>query len=97
MKDFLNNDINIGDIILYNEKGSRGYSSSFSEGIAVMGKRDVALLGIDKMSRFKEVLDHYAKYNRLPYYVDRKHSFNTINLTALGVRERIELDESIQS
>lgn len=91
MNDFLNNEINVGDIILYNEKSSRGYCTSFSEGIVVMVKRDVVLLDIDKKHRYQEVLDHYAKYNRLPYYVNRKHAFNTINLTALGARERVEL------
>lgn len=28
MKDYLGNEINIGDVVLYNERGSKGYCSS---------------------------------------------------------------------
>lgn len=95
MKDYLENDINLGDIVLFNEKGSKGYWSSFSEGIVVRfhNKSQVAICNSEYYETFLE------RYNsKIPdYQLCGKYSYNTISLTALGLRERKNVDESIQS
>lgn len=75
MKDYFENDINLGDTILYVEKNSRGYRASFTECV-VTELRGNSLI-------------------KVRGYTDRR-SHNTINLTALGLRERKNVDEGIQ-
>lgn len=72
MKDYLGNEINIGDTVLYVEKNSRGYRASFTECIVteIKGNSLVKVKGC----------------------TDRR-SCNTLNLTALGLRERKNIDE----
>ena len=79
MKDYLGHEIHIGDILLYNQKASKGYYSSFTEGIVVniIGNGKIEVCDIDDLNRYKEN-QHYA---------DRKYGRNTINLTALDIRQ----------
>ena len=77
MKDYFGHDINIGDIVLYNERGSKGYCSSFSEGAVIefVGKTKVK---IKKDSSF---------------WATTKYSENTIDLTALDIRQEVTINE----
>ena len=70
MKDYFGHDINIGDIVLYNERGSKGYCSSFSEGIVTefSGKTKVIIKSD---------------------WTTTKYAANTIDLTALGIRQSV--------
>ncbi len=87
-KDYFNHEINIGDVVLYNERGSRGYCSTFSEGIVIQ-------IGNQKLENGRitivpeENLDCYkcddGTISR--YRTDCKYSTNVVNLTALDVRE----------
>jgi hypothetical protein len=79
MKDYLGHEIHIGDILLYNQKASKGYYSSFTEGIVVniIGNGKIEVCDIDDLNRYKE--------NQ--YYADRKYGRNTLNLTALDIRQ----------
>lgn len=72
MKDYLGNEINIGDTILYVEKNSRGYRASFTECIVTEIKGNSLV--------------------KVKAHTDRR-SRNTLNLTALGLRERKNIDE----
>lgn len=90
VKDYFNHEIHKGDILLYNQKASKGYYSSFAEGIVVniIGNGKVEVCGVDD-------LDKYKNENRgqwVSYYTDRKYGRNTVNLTALRIREGIELN-----
>lgn len=90
MKDYFNHEIHKGDVLLYNQKASKGYYSSFTEGIVVniIGNGKIEVCGVDD-------LDKYKNENRGQWascYTDRKYGRNTVNLTALGIRERIELE-----
>lgn len=67
MKDYLGNEINIGDTVLYVEKNSRGYRASFTECI-------VNELRGNSLVKVKGRTD--------------RRSHNTLNLTALGLREK---------
>lgn len=80
MKDYLGHEINIGDIVLYNERGSKGYCSSFSEGVVTefCGKTKVSIYKSDKS------------------WSTNKFAENTIDLTALGVRQ-IVIDDKQES
>lgn len=91
VKDYFNHEIHKGDILLYNQKASKGYYSSFTEGIVVniIGNGKIEVCGVDD-------LDKYKNENRgqwASYYTDRKYGRNTVNLTALGIRERVEKDK----
>ena len=85
-KDYFNHEINTGDIILYNKSGSNGYHSSFSEGIAIDAddkkKGRVSIVQERFIERYNKEDKTYGSY-----YADLKNGCNTINLTALGIRE----------
>lgn len=90
VKDYFNHEIHKGDVLLYNQKASKGYYSSFTEGVVVniIGNGKIEVCGVDD-------LDKYKNENRgqwASYYTDRKYGRNTVNLTDLGIRERIELN-----
>lgn len=90
VKDYLNHEIHKGDILLYNQKASKGYYPSFAEGIVVsiIGNGKIEVCGIDDLGKYKnENRSQWASY-----YTDRKYGRNTVNLTALGIRERTEKD-----
>lgn len=93
MADYLGNEISKGDIVLYNRKASRGYCSSFAEGIVIRAGGNVIILSKSKLDKYKEALEYYNEWKSYPYFVDQKHISNVINLTALGARERVELDD----
>ena len=78
MTDYFGHKINTGDVVLYNERGSKGYLSSFSEGTVVefSGKTKVKIK------------------NDSSYWATVKYAENTINLTALDIRERKMPDEN---
>lgn len=89
VKDYFNHEIHKGDILLYNQKASKGYYSSFTEGVVVniIGNGKIEVCEVDD-------LDKYKNENRgqwASYYTDRKYGRNTVNLTALGIRERIDI------
>lgn len=77
MKDYFGHDINIGDIVLYNERGSKGYCSSFSEGAVIkfVGKTKVKIK------------------NDSSFWATTKYSENTIDLTALDIRQEVTINE----
>lgn len=90
VKDYFNHEIHKGDILLYNQKASKGYYSSFTEGVVVnvIGNGKIEVCGVDD-------LDKYKNENRgqwASYYTDRKYGRNTVSLTALGIREGVELE-----
>lgn len=93
MTDYLGNKVNKGDIVLYNQKGSRGYCSSFAEGVVIRVGGNVIILSKSKLDKYKQALEYYNKWKSCPSFVDQKHIGNVINLTALGARERVELDD----
>lgn len=87
-KDYFGHEINKGDVVLYNERASKGYYSSFTEGIVV---------GFNKLSTVSvidhEYLEEYKTDDANCFcLIDRKFPKNVINLTALRIRERVELD-----
>ena len=84
VKDYFNHEIRKGDVLLYNQKASKGYYSSFTEGVVVniIGNGKIEVCEVDDLNRYKE--------NQ--HYTDRKYGRNTVNLTALGIRERVELN-----
>lgn len=85
IKDYLGHEINIGDILLYNGKGCHGYCSSFSEGVVVAinrGKPEICDL---------DDLDEYKNRDKYHSYTNVKFAANTINLTALNIRERVDV------
>ena len=83
VKDYFNHEIRKGDVLLYNQKASKGYYSSFTEGIVVniIGNGKIEACEVDDLNKYKE--------NQR--YTDRKYGCNTVNLTALGIRERIDI------
>ena len=93
MTDYLDNEVNNGDIVLYNRKGSKGYRSSFAEGVVIRAGGNVIIIEKSKLGRYKEALEYYKEWKRYPYFADQKHISNVVNLTALGARERVELDD----
>ena len=89
IKDYLGYEIHEGDILLYNQRATKGYYSSFTEDVMIgtIGNGKIEVCDVDN-------LDEYKNENRGQWtsnYTDRKYGRNTINLTALGIRERIEL------
>lgn len=98
VKDYFNHEIHKGDTLLYNQKASKGYYSSFTEGVVVniIGNGKIEVCGVDNLDKYKGVddLDKYENENCgqwALYYTDRKYGRNTVNLTALGIRERIDI------
>lgn len=90
VKDYFNHEICKGDVLLYNQKASKGYYSSFTEGVVVniIGNGKIEVCEVDD-------LDEYKNENRgqwASYCTDRKYGRNTVNLTTLGIRERINID-----
>lgn len=86
IKDYFEHEINKGDIVLYNERASKGYYSSFTEGIIVGFNKPntVSVIDPEYLEEFKT-----GGYN---YLVDRKFPKNVVNLTALGIRERVIIE-----
>ena len=87
INDYLGHKINIGDILLYNQKASKGYYSSFEEGLVVMIHKGRVLVCSNDYD-----LENYKKHINedcawIKPYVDGKYGENTVNLTALGLRE----------
>lgn len=82
VKDYLNHEIYIGDVLLYNQKASKGYYSSFTEGVVVgiIGNGKIEVCEVD-------VWNEYKKGQRQGYYTDRKYGRNTLNLTELDIRQ----------
>ena len=80
IKDYFGHEIHEGDILLYNKRGCHGHHTSFSEGIAVGFER----------GRVKVLSREYYDENCLNWY-EVKFGTNIINLTALNIRERIEI------
>lgn len=73
MKDYLGNEIHIGDVIAYVGKTSRGYNASFEESVVeVMRENRNEVM----------VTSHY------PPNSQGRMSCNVINLTALRLRPR---------
>lgn len=85
IKDYFGHEINKGDIVLYNERASKGYHSSFTEGIVVGFNKPSTVSVIDP-----EYLEKY-KTGNANYLIDRKFPKNVVNLTVLGIREKVEL------
>ena len=77
MKDYFGHEINIGDIVLYNERGSKGYCSSFSEGAVIefSGKTKVKIK------------------NGSSYLATTNYAENTVDLTALDIRQKVTFNE----
>lgn len=73
MLDYLGNEINLGDTVLFNAKATHGYYSSFTEDV-VVGLR---------LKRNHVILEKSGK---------GKESNCCVNLTALGLRERVKVD-----
>lgn len=86
VKDYFGHEINKGDIVLYNERASKGYHSSFTEGIIVGFNKPNTISVIDP-----EYLEEY-KTGNANYLIDRKFPKNVVNLTALDIRERIDIE-----
>lgn len=86
IKDYFEHEINKGDIVLYNERASKGYYSSFTEGIIVGFNKPNTVSVIDH-----EYLKEY-KTDGANYLIDRKFPKNVVNLTALGIRERVIIE-----
>lgn len=92
MKDYLGHEIHIGDILLYNQKASKGYYSSFEEGI-VLGenKGRVLVCSNNRFETFLEQCDNKLTHDVSEYVnhvnTDCKYPNNTINLTALDIRQ----------
>lgn len=91
IKDYLGHEIHKGDIVLYSEKGSRGYRGSFTEGVVIDVAGTIHVLDNFTKERYQKEIEHHEKWNW--WVADGKHSNNVINLTALGIREGINLDE----
>ena len=86
IKDYFGHEIHEGDVLLYNQRATNGYYSSFTEGIAisVIGNGRIEVCDVDN-------LDEYKNENR-GQWTDRKYGRNTINLTALGIKEKVGLN-----
>lgn len=67
MKDYLGNEINVGDVVVFSERGSHGYLGSFSNG---------------KVSAYKERREEISIVDNEGYVINKKAK-NVIDLTAL--------------
>lgn len=56
MKDYFNHEICKGDVLLYNQKASKGYYSSFTEGIVVniIGNGKIEVCEVDDLDKYKK-------------------------------------------
>lgn len=74
MLDYLGNEINVGDTVIFAANGIKDYKASFQEEV------------VKRMTKKKIEVTH-------AYYGDRTYrkSSNVINLTALGLRPRLEM------
>ena len=91
MTDYLGNKICVGDIVLYNKKASKGYYSSFDEGIVVaIDNNKITVCDKEDLAKY---LNECLQSNSNPWITNTytKRSVNTINLTALKLRERVDL------
>lgn len=86
VKDYFGHEIHIGDTLLYNQKASKGYYSSFTEGVVVsiIGKGKIEVCEVNDF-------DEYKKSQYQSHYADRKYGSNTVNLTALDIRGRVDI------
>ena len=89
IKDYFGHEIHEGDVLLYNQRATKGYYSSFTEGVTIsaIGNGRIEVCDIDNLYEYKNENRGQWTSN----YTDRKYSRNTVNLTALGIRERVEL------
>ena len=92
IKDYLGHEIHKGDIVLYSENGSRGYRGSFTEGVVVDVAKTIHVLDNFTKERYQRVLKSHEEWGGWGI-ADGKHSDNVINLTALDIRERIDLND----
>lgn len=90
VKDYFNHEIHKGDILLYNQETSKGYYSSFTESVVVniINNGRIEVCGVNDLDKYK----NESRGQWASYYTDKKYGHNTVNLTALGIRERIELN-----
>lgn len=92
IKDYLGHEIHKGDVVLYSEKGSRGYRGSFTEGVVVDVAGTIHVLDNFNKERYQRVLKSHEEWGGWGI-AGGKHSDNVINLTALDIRERIDLND----
>lgn len=96
-KDYFGHEINKGDVVLYNERASKGYRSSFIEGVVVRfnGLSTVSVVDHDHIERYKEHIKGIKTDDTnfcIDYHMDNKFPKNVVNLTALGIRERVIIE-----
>lgn len=88
IKDYFNHTIEVGDILLYNQKGCHGHHSSFSEGVVVrFDKGKVVIMDCD---RLHFMLHCEEDIFRMPLFTETKFSKNTINLSELFIRSSFD-------
>lgn len=92
IKDYLGHEIHKGDVVLYSEKGSRGYRGSFTEGVVVDVAGTIHVLDNFTKERYQRVLKSHEEWGSWGI-ADGKYANNVIDLTALGIRERIDLND----
>lgn len=92
IKDYLGHEIHKGDIVLYSEKGSRAYKGTFTEGVVIEVAGTLRVLNYFTPERYKEEMEYHNRWGSW-CDADGKFPSNVIDLTALGTRERVELDE----
>lgn len=76
IKDYLGNEISVDDVVVFSERGSRGYLGSFSNG---------------KVSAYKERREEISIIDNEGYVINKKAK-NVIDLTALGIRPSGEVE-----
>lgn len=97
VKDYLGHEINIGDTLMYNQKACKGYYSSFTEGVVVategvvvaFNKNKVEVCALGNLENYKK--EQQSDWRWASNYTDRKFGDNTVNLTALGIREGVDI------
>lgn len=92
IKDYLGHEIHKGDTVLYSEKASKGYRGTFTEGVVIETK-PLRVLDYFTPERYKEEMEYHNRWRSCWSKSDGKHSSNVINLTALDIRERIDLND----
>lgn len=92
IKDYLGHEICKGDVVIYSERGSRGYRGTFTEGVVIETK-PLRVLDDFTPERYKEEIDYHNRWRNCWLKSDGKHSNNVINLTALNIRDKIDLDK----
>ena len=78
MKDYLGNEINIGDIVLFAGRASKGYTAAFDEMV---------------VTEIKRVNGRDTVQMKRSYYDEGRLANNVINLTALGLRPKQNVGE----